>query len=205
MKRILLFTLIIMLFAVQANAGPFYLDAPTAQTFTQQVAINANNMLHVVIDNPGTPGSTTYLDDGYAGSPADYGDPMQDDVGFLGHVTAGNTILIGKAGTDILAGYDSLVIDIANDNDDTYTYHAWYSTDNLSTVIQGASLQLLHDTKGVVSVGLIPSGVTNFGFDLTIDSNPSDDFHTSVVPVPGAILLGILGLSVAGLKLRKYA
>ena len=26
-----------------------------------------------------------------------------------------------------------------------------------------------------------------------------------IVPVPGAVLLGMLGLSVAGLKLRKYA
>jgi hypothetical protein len=28
---------------------------------------------------------------------------------------------------------------------------------------------------------------------------------TEAVPAPGAILLGILGLSVAGVKLRKYA
>ena len=35
-------------------------------------------------------------------------------------------------------------------------------------------------------------------------SNP-DAFHFSVVPVPAAVLLGILGLSVAGIKLRKHA
>ena len=29
--------------------------------------------------------------------------------------------------------------------------------------------------------------------------------HITVTPVPGAVLLGILGLSVAGIKLRKYA
>jgi hypothetical protein len=32
-----------------------------------------------------------------------------------------------------------------------------------------------------------------------------DAYHISVVPVPGAVLLGILGLGVAGIKLRKYA
>ncbi len=31
------------------------------------------------------------------------------------------------------------------------------------------------------------------------------EFGIAVVPVPGAILLGILGLSVAGVKLRKFA
>ena len=39
------------------------------------------------------------------------------------------------------------------------------------------------------------------------DGNPSqgDAFHVSVVPVPGAILLGLLGLGAAGIKLRKFA
>jgi hypothetical protein len=33
----------------------------------------------------------------------------------------------------------------------------------------------------------------------------SFDAESSVVPIPGAILLGVLGLGVAGLKLRKFA
>ena len=32
-----------------------------------------------------------------------------------------------------------------------------------------------------------------------------DNLEYTVVPVPGAVLLGMLGLSVAGLKLRRYA
>ena len=32
-----------------------------------------------------------------------------------------------------------------------------------------------------------------------------DNVEVTVVPVPGAVLLGILGLSVAGIKLRKFA
>ena len=38
--------------------------------------------------------------------------------------------------------------------------------------------------------------------------NPSDGWqpeYSSVVPIPGAALLGILGLGIAGWKLRKYA
>jgi len=33
----------------------------------------------------------------------------------------------------------------------------------------------------------------------------SFDAVSTVVPVPGAVLLGMLGLSVAGIKLRKFA
>jgi len=40
------------------------------------------------------------------------------------------------------------------------------------------------------------------GIPLTSNGGSLD---VSVVPVPGAILLGILGLSVAGIKLRKFA
>ena len=45
-------------------------------------------------------------------------------------------------------------------------------------------------------------------YDTTIGASPYAfelDNLTVAVPVPGAILLGILGLSVAGVKLRKYA
>ena len=40
--------------------------------------------------------------------------------------------------------------------------------------------------------------VVESGFRLT-------GFDDAVVPVPGAVLLGMLGLSVAGVKLRKWA
>jgi len=211
MKRILLFTLVIGLFAVQAYAVMYELDAPTARTFTQlSPSADPQTVLHLVIDNPGSPGSSWYIDDGYFGAPGsgtgDYVDPMQLAVGFAGHITGagvGNVMVIGTAGDPGV--FDSLVIPIANDNDDTYRYHAWYSTDNMATTVQGAGLDLTEDTQGVVSVGL-PAVVTNFGFDLDyIGSSSGDDFHTSVVPVPGAILLGILGLGVAGWKLRKFA
>lgn len=57
--------------------------------------------------------------------------------------------------------------------------------------------------------GPIPGGGTewatawNTGFDGSgSDFIPVPD---TIIPVPGAVLLGILGLGVAGLKLRKYA
>ena len=52
-------------------------------------------------------------------------------------------------------------------------------------------------------------GTNTLGFQVTNDENPTallvSDLDLTVVPVPGAVLLGMLGLSVAGLKLRKFA
>ena len=218
MKRILLFTLVIGLFAVQANAAMWQLDASTARQFTQLSTNSIAYDLQLVIDNPGTAGSTTYVDDGFHGSPAAYGDIMQLAVGFAG--TASNQAVsgddpemwIGKTFVNEFALGDTLLIPIANDNDDSYWYTAWYSTDSLANIVQGTSLQLGKDTKGSVSVnipGVVPGGgaLTHFGFALELDPSSSfpDNFHTSVVPVPGAVILGILGLGVVGIKLRKYA
>ena len=210
MKRILLLGLVVGLFAGQASAAPYTLDVTAARQFTQQNVIDLQNELHLVIDNPGSTLSTTYVDDGYFGAPADYVDTMQLAVGFAGHITNKavnvNVIWIGKAVAGELANGDTLSIPIANDNDDYYQYTAWYSTvGGPAAIVQGAALDLAAGTAGSVSVG-IAGAPTYFGFTLDyIGGSSSDDFHTSVVPVPGAILLGLLGLSAAGLKLRRFA
>ena len=223
MKRFLLFTLVIGLFAVQADAALWQLDAPTARMFTQLSANSAPYELQLVIDSPGTLGSTTYLennagffgaDNNVATNDATYGDTMQYQVGFAGSLsnvvstgTADPEVWIGKALAGEFVSGDTLVIPIANDNDDNYTYTAWYFATGDASITQGVpSLSLGKDTTGVVSV--ITAGVvTHFGFTIELDPGEStpDTFHTSVVPVPGAVLLGILGLSAVGIKLRKHA
>jgi hypothetical protein len=207
MKRIMLLGLVVGLFAGQAFAGMYVLDAPTARQFTQAIAINSNNALHLVMDADGTPGSATYFDDGYFDNPtADYGDtPMLLQVGFAGHIQLNHVMFIGKSGN--LSGFDSFGINIANDNDDSYRYHAWVSFDNLATKVQGAPVSVLpNHHQSFVSVNIVGTApVTNFGFDVELLGDPSDDFHTSVVPVPAALLLGFLGLGAAGVKLRRFA
>ena len=70
-------------------------------------------------------------------------------------------------------------------------------------------------SKGYTAVQNL-NHVTNIGFQVAGDmiapggsynNNPSnpDNYHIDVVPVPGAILLGLLGFGAAGIKLRKYA
>jgi len=211
MKRFLLFTLVICLFAVQADAAMFELDAPTARQFTQLPSAGpAPNILNYVIDNDGSSGSTTYYNDLYYGANPDYGYNMQYAVGFVGNIAAGNVMNIGIHSSNGFAGlssFDEFGAAIANDNLDDYRYHLFVSYDNLATKVTAGPVDITPQTSTFLSISNVDfTKVTDFGFDIEIiGGNPSDVFHTSVVPVPVAVLLGILGLSAAGIKLRKFA
>jgi hypothetical protein len=66
------------------------------------------------------------------------------------------------------------------------------------TFVIGSSLQNI----------TIPSGATRLFFGLNNGyewTNNVGALDVSVVPAPAAVLLGMLGLSVAGVKLRKFA
>ena len=51
----------------------------------------------------------------------------------------------------------------------------------------------------------IPQPMSNTAWGGGNYYEPEIDAVAGVVPVPGAVLLGMLGLSVAGVKLRKHA
>ena len=57
--------------------------------------------------------------------------------------------------------------------------------------------------KGIGDVRILNSWVIDHVGDETAAYKLQDQFY--LVPVPGAVLLGILGLSLAGWKLRKFA
>ena len=93
--------------------------------------------------------------------------------------------------------------------------HYWSMGDGMDVAVYGNGVQKFYT--------LLTTGSANFDFDITVSpgyvvdyvvgpggssSNGNYDrayIETTIVPVPGAILLGILGLSVAGIKLRKFA
>ena len=225
MKRILLFTLVIGLFAVQANAAMWELDQPTALGFTTYLNLTGPpdtiGLLSVYTAPwPGVkvfgPGPTTY------GASL-----MSGAVGFVGTFTdfdAGNDIVraeINSGGAPgIAAGaFDGVTSYFQNDNDDIWKVELFYTTVAAGTVVSpqvtlmgggGAAYLTAPDPGGLGALN--PASITNIGIRVEglmsgAGGNPSnpDAFHISVVPVPAAVLLGMLGLSVAGIKLRKFA
>jgi hypothetical protein len=184
----------------------YILDAPLARQFSQLPDPGTfPNKLSLVIDSPGTTGSATYYTDGFFSS---YGEPMQLAVGFLGSVQIGNMIKIGEPNPSIAppasGAYDDFGALIANDDDDKYDYRL-FATDNGGTHYSNW-VTLTEDTNTFVSVGQTINfgSLAGIGFEIR-GYRDVDFFHTSVVPAPAAVLLGILGLSVAGIKLRKSA
>jgi hypothetical protein len=236
MKRFLLFTLVMSLFAVQANAAFWELDRDTALQF----------------QNISVPSPDYWVDfgiyDGYNnlyfsnGTPStDYGatfpgtsDPlMSGQVGFVASLYDEDNDLNKEVIATIYAGsnpglsgsYDGIMSYVQNDNDDIWAVELFYK---YSYIPSGGGSPVTGEEKsgftiltgGGIATNLY-TGAPYSNFDLTnvtdigirvkgnlvSGSYPSDPdtFHISLVPVPAAVILGILGMGVAGLKLRKYA
>jgi hypothetical protein len=128
---------------------------------------------------------------------------------------------LGTAPTNSLVGFDTYTLYIENDNNSEWSVNIFLNTgyvdqgetnnwyqNGWTVLLPGQSVTLSIDLTSVANL----NHVTNIGFqvggDLTnLSGNPSDPdiYHISVVPVPAALLLGMLGLSAAGFKLRRFA
>ena len=199
MKRILLTTLVVGLLAGQASAAMYELDAPTALTFTKQAgSVGDITTLDLVTDN-------ILL----------YNIPMELQVGYQGRLEDGQGgdrtawIKIGTTGLS-LSGYDGFTTALANDDNSRYYYQV-YAVDTVGEQISG------YESAGVGAVrGLsvaTTGDISEIGFYVSANFWPTDPigpsspdtFRVSAVPVPGAVLLGILGLTAAGVRLRRFA
>jgi len=233
MKRVLLFTLVIGLFAVQANAAMWELTEPVAKGFT--TVTNTNDAADAVgdgtygllddvsiYDDPTTkiygPGGPNYgseggLMSGAVGFVATFVDFSGDNDAVIAEVSYGGSPgLVGQ-------GFDGITSYFQNDNNSEWTVRLFYSDtsgkyySSPATTLGpggGDAYLTVNAPGGFTSLDL--ANITDIGFEISAvmggafpsPSSP-DAYHLSLVPVPAAVLLGILGLGVAGLKLRKYA
>lgn len=220
-KLAVLSLIVLIISAVPASADMWKLDKDTALTFTSSSILqgSVSNALSVY-DGPVTRVFGT--------GPDEYG-PMQMQVGYYGGL-AGDIGYPAYGGTAIMeifngqialtddVDYDGMLVHIANDNQSKWSFQVFYvdPTDGgertsiwkelnpaTSTILVASASALGGlDLGDITTIGLRVKGENMGGADTSYPSY-SDDFHVSVVPVPAAMLLGLLGLGTAGLRLRR--
>jgi hypothetical protein len=197
----LLSALVAILLAGQASAGMYTLDKSTALQFTH-IAVSTGDEGHLLI------GPTT--------STSTYGGPMKGAVGWIGSLMdqsgdkyATMTISTGS-NLSYIESYEGFQAFIANDDDDPWAVQLFVQTASGKSSSGFATLASDGSTFLTLNTAFDFDDVTDFGFEVRGDfssgspSNP-DCFKISAVPVPSAVLLGILGLLAAGVKLRGAA
>jgi len=228
MKRIFLFiSMLVGLFPGAASAAMYYqMDPATAASMTLQPVSDSGSLYYYVGYNPGTAAGDEVWSDGthltYGGTMT-----MTYAVGFSGYLieSSGNDSAIATIGLSssgltslgLTGTYDGFLLPISNDDNQdnrTWSYASYVETDAGTNLSAWAQLGPGTQTNLIVTTGSLLdfSKVTKIGFLIQWKrsengGSTSGDFHTSVVPVPvpAAVLLGMLGLSVAGMKLRKFS
>ncbi|MBN1507002.1 MAG: hypothetical protein JW955_09155 [Sedimentisphaerales bacterium] len=154
-----------------------------------------------------------YTDFGVFTSPgAAYGSAsLQGDVGYhadnVGGVGTLEYVGVGKGAFD-LTGFDTFDLVICNDNNQDWVYRL-FASDGATTVYSGAWVAINSDNSLPFSVdltGLATLDSVTIGFQVG-RSNQSDEFHTSVSPVPApeAVLLASVGIGLVGWLRRRNA
>ncbi len=201
MKRFLLFTLVICLFAVQANAGLFEINIDVAeefrpQSFSDPLGIDTVNYIGYA---PGGAGDLIYGSGDYQSF------IMQNAVGFYGNLTIDDptvdnfaSVFIGVDPSTItgLTGYDGMSLNLANDDQQIWEVALYaldggtYTSPDYSTAF--VPLNALDTTQLTLNFGGNDiSTLDEIGFIVrfniaTTGGNIStaDDFHTSVSVEP---------------------
>ncbi len=197
MKRVsVLSVVLVCLVAGQASAGPYTLDSATALEFRQILAPGSSGLLQGVFD-----GTTWVYQDPWLPA-VEYETTMQGQVGFVGTIS-GNQRWMRIGLEDSFGNYDGFRTFVGNDDQNTWEIRL-FANDLVSDWVvfpagEGAWLEL----------NFASADLTGIGFDVRLNTslpNPpsvTDAFSVSVVPVPGAFILGMLGLAGV-MKLRRF-
>ena len=124
-----------------------------------------------------------------------------DGVGISGYIALGTTVdLLTNSPTDIS-------LTVINDNQQNWSF-ALYAFDGSSYVSSLAWTPIAplggSATVTVSLAGLIPDGTDWAGILIQNNAGQPDTFHASVViPAPGAILLGSIGVGIVGWMRRR--
>jgi len=216
MRTLLLAAMSLALMASVAMADPIAFDLATIQgmqpvwdaggtTSTGETATNVGTAIRFAATMQSGDGTT----DGWASMGWGYGWPA-----------------VLAAGLGDLTGYDSYELVFTNTNNSNWFVNLWMNTgwtdapynetnqfyqNGWVEIAPGVSTTVVLDLTTVANL----NHVTGIGFQVggnmianyPYGNNPSnpDVYHINVapVPVPGAVLLGFLGLGYAGMKLRK--
>ncbi len=201
MKHILLSVAAVCLLAGQASAGLYTLDYSTALTFNK---LAGSGLLNGVYDGLATPPNQWEYQNPWLPAQA-YPSPMLGDVGFVGSLSGNQSWMrIGATGTFGTGTTSSFGAWLGNDDQSAWEVRLVANNTPESTWTSISPGQFLWFDMPV-------SGpLTMIGFEVRLNTgltptpSPSDSFNISAVPIPAAVLLGMLGLGVAGMKLRKF-
>lgn len=192
MKKLILLLAIVAAMAVPAMAN---------FTFTQTELLNLTTLTGPTFDivtADHTLVSSEYTAYDYIGS-------FLGDVGYVGTLSGNASTYIGTTDSGILSAAEAdgtYVLTIHNDNDDNWSY---YLTASGAGGGSSASQTLLTGETGYFTLA-ISGAITDIGFVITNAKSDTDAYHTSVtVPVPGAMLLGGIGVGFVGWLRRRRA
>jgi hypothetical protein len=218
MKRFVLVTMIVLgLSAGSASAALYYTLTEAYALTLQDVAYSDTGGLNVMSSDSPTTDNGVYND---------YG-PMQEEVGFFGSLDDKDGddyawVKMGDPGANLsldLSNYSDYWLPVANDDQDKWEVRLFLTTagdipvehvSNWFELNPVADYDLVWDISGisglnnVVDIGFYVRGHLIGPGTAGFPSDP-DAYHISVVPVPAAAILGLLGLGVAGWRLRRFA
>jgi len=204
MRKILLTFALCALLAAPAVAGPTF-------RFTQaSEVLGFSEITDYTYD---ADGDATYQ--GAYTTTAGYGPTLPPGfVGLVAHAVGAyaggveaNIQWMGLGATGIdLSGYTSYAVTLSNDNDDNWKYKLFVDDGIYASRTESASWTSVSGSGSTASLSLAISGYTTGSrVGLMIGSDMKENtIHTSIlIPAPGAILLGGIGVGLVGWLRRR--